>query len=728
MIHPTGNHRTGERAVPTDRRPWQLTIDRVVAYPRPATAAPARLAFSPDGKLLTYLWSEDESLVRALWATDTQTGERRVLARAPGEGTTDATANPAEALRRERERLREGGITHYRWARHADRILVPLNGQLYLTSSAGEPLRPLAPADAPATDARLTADGERVVFVRGGELSVVDVAGGDPRRLTFDATDTVTNGLAEYIAQEEMGRAEGFWIAPDGARVAYAQVDEADVCRYPIVHQGGDQWQVEEHRYPFAGTANARVRLGVLPLAGGATTWLDLGPAADAYLARVDWRPDGRLVVQVEARDQQRLDLRAYDVDARTYETLLVEEQEPWINLHDDLRFVGDDPRFVWSSERTGYRHLYLYAGDGTLLRPLTAGEWPVDSLVHVDAARDCAYFLAGRESPLERHLYRVALDGGAPVRLTDEPGFHGATFAHDGSLYAHAHENRTTPPHLRLRRADGTLSWTVYEPHLADDVRAALPAPELVEVAAHDSTRLYGALYRPQSAPDAPAPTIVEVYGGPHAQTVTDTWGQTVDLRAQYLAAQGYAVFKLDNRGAARRGLAFEGVLHRRTGAIEVQDQVDGVRWLAARGVANPARVGIYGWSYGGYLTLMCLLTAPEVFRVGVAGAPVTHWDGYDTHYTERYMDTPADNPAGYAASAALTHAAGLAGRLLVVHGMIDENVHFRHTARLIAALQTAERPFDLLVLPADRHLPRDEAGRRYLEARLVEYFAAHL
>ena len=193
-------------------------------------------------------------------------------------------------------------------------------------------------------------------------------------------------------------------------------------------------------------------------------------------------------------------------------------------------------------------------------------------------------------------------------------------------------------------------------------------------------------------------------------------------------LATRGYAVFKLDNRGAARRGLAFEAVLHRHTGAIEVQDQVDGVRWLAARGVADPARVGIYGWSYGGYLTLMCLLAAPEVFRAGVAGAPVTDWDGYDTHYTERYLGTPANNPDGYAASSILPRAAGLAGRLLVVHGMIDENVHFRHTARLIAALETAERPFDLLVLPADRHMPRDEAGRRYLESRLVEYFAAHL
>jgi dipeptidyl-peptidase-4 len=723
--------------LPAEQTSWRLTLDRVVAYPAPGTAVPARLAFSPDGRLLTYLWSEDESLIRALWAFDVVSGERRVLARPPGSGTTDANATPEEALRRERERLREGGITHYRWAKEADRLLVPLNGQLYVTSSAGEPLRLVAPADEPAADARLTPDGTRVVYVRGRELWVADLAGGEPRRLTFDATETVSNGLAEYIAQEEMGRAEGFWIAPDGAWVAYAQVDEAAVPVYPIVHQGGPEWRVEEHRYPFAGEANARVRLGVLALAGGPTTWLDLGPDADVYLARVDWRPDGRLVAQVESRDQRRLELRAYDVDSGAWTTLLVEEQEPWINLHDDLRFVGDDGAFVWSSERSGYRHLYLYDRDGNLVRPLTSGDWPVDGVVHVAAERRWVYFLAGRESPVERHLYRVSLDGGDPEKLTERPGIHAATFAPDGERYAHQDSSRTSPPRLTVRRADGTRLWEVDEAQVSADIHAALPPPEIVDVDTRDGTRLYGALYRPRAVPPGPepppasagpAPTIVAVYGGPHAQLVTDSWGLTVDLRAQYLASLGYAVFKLDNRGSARRGLRFEATISRRMGAIEVQDQVDGVRWLVARGVADPERVGIYGWSYGGYLTLMCLLTAPETFKVGVAGAPVTDWDGYDTHYTERYLGTPANNPAGYAASSVLPRVAKLEGRVLVIHGMIDENVHFRHTARLVAALEGAERPFDLLVLPADRHMPRDQAGRRYLEARLVDYFQTHL
>jgi dipeptidyl-peptidase-4 len=705
---------------------WRLTLDAVARYPRPGANVPASLAFSPDARLLTYLFSERGDLTRDLWAFDVQTGERRILASAPDGGETDQNVSPEEALRRERQRLREGGITHYSWAKEADRLLVPINGQLYVTSSAGEPLRLLAPATEPADDARLSQDGQRVVFVRGRELWVVDVAGGAARQLTFDSTETVTNGLAEFIAQEEMGRREGFWISPDGGAVAYAQVDEGAIPAYPIVHQGGETWRVETHRYPFAGGPNARVRLGVLSLASGETTWLDLGSDPDVYLARVNWCPTGRLVVQVESRDQRRLTLRAYDVATGAASLLLEEEADPWINLHNDLRFVGKSADFLWSSERSGYRHLYLYDGDGRLVCQLTAGEWPVDSVVHLDEERRCVYFLAGRESPVERHLYRVSLDGGDPVRLTEEPGFHHATFAANGSYYAHVQESRSSPPSIEVRSADHLQRMSVHRAPALDDVLDQLVLPELVEVQASDGTTLHGALYRPRA--DLPAPTVVSVYGGPHAQMVTDTWALTVDLRAQYLASLGYAVFKLDNRGSARRGLRFEGAIHRRLGTIEVQDQVAGVRWLVERGVANPERIGVYGWSYGGYMTLMCLLASETPFKVGVAGAPVTDWDGYDTHYTERYMDLPANNPDGYRQASALTHVQHLAGRLLVVHGMLDENVHFRHTARLIAALESADRQFDLLAFPDERHMPRATQTLRYLETQVADCFAEQL
>jgi dipeptidyl-peptidase-4 len=702
----------------------ELTIEALVRFPRPGMGAPSRLAFAPDGRLLTYLYSERGDITLDLYALDLTSGERRLLARHPG-SAGDGQMNPEEALRRERQRVREVGITRYSWAANADRILIPLDGRLYVTSSQGEPLREVAAGGPPIADGALTPDGEHVVFVRERELWVADVAGGEPRQLTFDASETVTNGLAEYVAQEEMGRSAGFWIAPDGAHVAYAQVDEGAIPVFRIVHQGGERWHVEEHRYPFAGADNARVRLGVMELAGGETRWLDLGPP-DGYLARVNWHPGGDLYVQVESRDQRRLTLFRYPGGSGEPDTVLVEECDPWINLHDDLHFVGEGGGFVWSSERSGFRHLYLYGDDGSPIRALTSGSWAVDRVVHVDDTRKLIYFLAGREAHLERHLYVVPLDGGEPLRMTDAPGMHSAVFSNDGSHWAQTSESRTRPPTVRVRSLMEGEPLVLHEP-APDGEWSDLAPPELVQLPASDGTTLYGAMYRPLQGA-APYPTIVSVYGGPHVQQVSESWGLTVDLRAQYLAAQGFLVFKLDNRGSARRGLAFEAALERRMGTVEVDDQVAGVRWLVSQGLADPARIGITGWSYGGYMTLMCLLKAPDVFRVGVAGAPVADWDGYDTHYTERYMGTPAENSQGYWEGSVLTHVEKLQGKLLLVHGMIDENVHFRHSARFLSALQETGRSVDVLVLPSERHMPRGDAARLLLETSLIDFFVKHL
>jgi dipeptidyl-peptidase-4 len=492
---------------------------------------------------------------------------------------------------------------------------------------------------------------------------------------------------------------------------------------YPIVHQATDRVEVEEHRYPFAGAANARVRLGVVTTSGGPMTWLDLGADQDVYLARVDWHPDGRLFVQVLARDQRRLVLKAFDPPGWTSQTLLIEESDTWVNLHNDLRFVKETGEFTWSSERTGYRHLYLYQPDGTLVRQLTNGDWPVDGVRSLDHQGRRLYFAAWTDTPIERHLYRVSLDGGDPVRITREPGMHDGAAARDGSSFVDLFDSRTQPPGCVVRKPDGTALWTLHE---APTIDLDLPPPELHSFQTPDGARLHAAVYRP--AASQPAPVVVAVYGGPHLQTVTDSWGLTVDLRAQLLAAHGFVVLKVDNRGSDRRGLAFESAIRRNMGDLEVRDQAEGVAWLGSLGIADLARVGIYGWSYGGYMTAMALVKEAQLFKVGVAGAPVTSWDGYDTAYTERYMGTPADNPEGYRASSVMTYGEQLQGQLILVHGMIDENVHFRHSARLMQALIDAGKPFDVLLYPNERHVPRSEKDRVAMERQILEYFRANL
>ena len=717
----------------------QLTPELVARYPRPGMAIPGRLRYSPDAKFVTYLFSERGDLVRDLWRLDLSSGRTELWLSAPGEGVTEENISREEILRRERLRLRETGITEYFWAEKANVMLLPLRGELYRWAEGG--LTQVTGGG--VIDPKISDDGRVVFFVRDGDVWTSGDAG--DRRLTSHPPGT-TNGLAEFVAQEELDRLSGYWPSPKGDLVAFEQMDETNIPIYPIVHQGKEPLQIEEHRYPFAGAENARVKLGVVSAASGETIFMEPGRVTGGYLARVDWHPDGRLLVQWLSRDWRQLELVAYDVKTGHGRAILVDDADPWINLHNDLRVVEATGEFTWSSERSGFRHLYLYGADGRLIRQLTSGEWPAEATLALDEKRRQLYFVGWRTSPLEHHLFRVSLDGGEPEQLTSEPGVHGVLIAPDFSSFVDVWDNREHPPSITVRSMTGEPRHVLHE---STPVELDLPAPELHQFRTRDGVELQAAVYRPHSPPsrageslssgsrDSPrgqgqgggkAPVIVSVYGGPGPQMVSDGWLQTVDLRAQWLAQHGFVVLKVDNRGSARRGLAFEAPINRRMGQIEVQDQIDGVRWLGTLGFADISRVGIYGWSYGGFMTLMALFTAPDVFKAGVAGAPVTFYEGYDTAYTEKYMGSPADNPEGYRLGSPLTFANQLRAPLLVVHGMIDENVHFRHTARLMQALIDASKPFESLIYPNERHMPRSEKDRVDMERRLLEFFQRNL
>ena len=710
----------------------RIPIEEIAKFPPPGMSTPVSFSFSPDDRLLTYLYGPDRSPVRQLYALDTQTGESRVIQVTVEHESEDLSIE--EQLLRQRQRQLGQGIVRYSWGGSDDVILIPAQSGVYVKSGSDAPARLVVSSDGgPIQDPQLSPDGSQVAYVRDAEVYVCPTSSGEPRQLTHGARGTGrTHGLAEYIAQEEMHRLHGFWWSKDGSQIAFEEVDETHIPVYRIVHQGRDDTgpsAQEDHRYPFAGEPNARVRLGVVASSGGDPVWLGMGDDEDIYLARVDWMPDGSLCVQLQNREQTRLDLIRFDTSTGQGVTLLTESSDVWINLHTMFRPLADG-RFIWASERSGFRHLYLYGGDGDLVRQLTDGDWAVDSLSGVDQEAGRVYFTGTKDGATECHLYSVSFEGGPITRLTQEAGTHSVTLDHGFSRFVDVFSDTSTPPTITLRSLrDGSALHTI---HSTDDPRVdelALAPPELVTIQSRDGETLHGALYRP--APEfgeGPHPTVIYVYGGPHAQVVDNHWSMTCSMRQQYLRSQGYLVFCLDNRGSARRGLEFEGVIKHRMGDVEVRDQVDGVRWLIDSRLADPDRVGVYGWSYGGYMTLMCLMQASDVFKMGVAGAPVVHWDGYDTHYTERYMGTPQSNPNGYKASSALTHVDGLKGDLLIVHGLIDENVHFRHTARLINALIKARKPYEFLMFPDERHMPRSQADRIYMEERITEFFERNL
>ncbi|MFO0958133.1 MAG: DPP IV N-terminal domain-containing protein [Isosphaeraceae bacterium] len=717
-------------------------IDSAAAarQPAPGTVTPASIAYTADGRGVTFLKAEGATAGRALWKLDLAGGEPKVIARAPG----PEVLSREEELRRERQRLTATGLAQVVRAPRMDLFVFPINGDLYAQKGDSGELKRLTQSASPELDPQIDPTATRVAFVRDGDLYTLDIASGQETRLTRGAEDGLTHGLAEYIAQEELDRDTGFWWSPDGTRIAFEEADERHIPHYTIVHQGGGKPGIETHRYPFAGQPNAKVRLGVVPASGRGEAeprWLEFAdPGEDVYLARVRWENADSLLVQVLSRDQQKLKLVRIDVSSGHRTTLIEETSATWIDLHDDLRVVHDTGEILWSSERSGYRHLELRDRDGKLIRTLTSGTWPVETysmsrgtrgVVMLDAARREVWFQSNRGQATGAQLDRVSLDGGPITRVTREPGTQRAIVSADGTSFVDVHSSRNAPPKTTLRDRDGKVIRVIDD--ASSDPRIAeyrLKPPRLTEFKTRDGVTLYGAYYAPRNiAPGAKVPLVVLVYGGPTVQTVTDSWAITADMTAQFLAERGFAVWKADNRGSSRRGLEFQAPLYRKMGDIEVRDQADGVRFASASfPEIDPARVGVTGRSYGGYMTFMCLEKAPDVFRSGIAQAPVSDWDGYDTGYTERYLGTPENNPDGYKESSTLTLANRIRGDLLIVHGLVDENVHFRHSARMMKSLIEADIPFETLLMPDERHGVRQESNRRYLLDRMAEFFTRTL
>lgn len=694
----------------------RLTIADVVRQPLPGMDAPTRVRFTPDGKSLTYLQGPLGSLVRSLWQHELATGERRLLA-----GPAQGRLSRDEELRRERQRELGEGITGYQ-ATDEGTLLVVRDGRLFL-SQDGAPVTPLPEVNG-VQDARLAPDGQRVAFVQSGDLFVVAVSGGSPLRLTDDAGPGIFNGLVEYVAAEELGRFVGTWWSADGQSLTFTHVDERDLPVVGIAHLADDAPAVEEHRYPFAGGPNARVTLRVAATIEQVPTDVDLGMARDDYLARVVAHPGGGWLVAVLPRDQRSLRWLRVQPDASAHE-LWIERADPWINLDDDTRVLHDG-RTLRTTERSGFRHLELRAADGRFERQLTHGDWVVSSVTHVDEAAGEVLFLATRDGVLERHVYAVPLAGGEPQLLSQEPGWHEASFSADGRRWIDSWSSLEHAPAVDVRSRDGDEVLLIHEPS-ATATSVDLPVPELRDMCAADGeTVLHAALYRPVEP--GPAPAVVWVYGGPHSQKVANEWSLTVELHRQMLRQLGFAVLVVDSRGTFNRGLAFEGVLRGELGSAETADQAAAVRQLIAEGLVDADRVGITGASYGGYLTLTAMLREPALFRVGVAVAPVTDWHLYDSAYTERYLGMPQDNVEGYRHSSVLDRAPELAGHALVMHGLIDENVLFQHTVRLLETLADADRDVELVVFPGERHGERRPAARRQRQRRALEFLCRRL
>jgi len=556
--------------------------------------------------------------------------------------------------------------------------------------------------------ASFSPDGRYVAFVRDYDLYVVSVETGEERRLTEGGSKTVRNAKADWVYFEEIYRRNwrAYKWSPDSKAIVFQKFDDSPVDSFTVVNHVAVQQQVETEHYPLAGTANPHVQLGIVKIAGGDIRWVDTSgyPPDNMLISHFGWTPDSRSIYYyVQDRTQRWLDFNRAAIEGGSTTKLFREETEAWVDNPGDPRFLKDES-FLLFSERDGWKHLYHFDRDGKLIRRVTEGEWEVRRLHAVNEEDGWIYFAGTCDSHIASNLYRVKLDGTGLCRLTKEPGSHRATVNKDGSLYVDSFSDTQTPTRVFLRRGNGERVRALDTNPVPAIGEYVLGPVELVKIKTRDGSELEGSLIKPPNFdPNKKYPVWLQTYGGPHAPSLSDSWrgGRTFE---QMLAQMGILAFRCDPRSASGRGACSTWTAYRQLGVQELRDLEDALDWLAAKPFVDMSRVGMGGHSYGGFLTAYAM-THSKRFAAGIAGAPVTDWRNYDTIYTERYMSTPKDNPDGYKKTSVVEAAKNLHGRLLLIHGARDDNVHLANTLQLAGALQQADKTFEMMIYPPNRH-----------------------
>ncbi len=724
----SANH--AQQFPPAAANPGELTVARLFQSPSLSGHLSPGLAWMPDGKRLSYIENtgSGKNAKHELWVVDAATGSRSILV--SGDQWASALTSPTEK-NSQATGLGRHAPPSYQWAPSGDAILFEGPTALAWYDLKAQTSRLLVSGTKELTDTKISPDGKSVSFVREHNLWAVSTADGKERALTQGGSEEIRKGELDWVYPEELDLATAYWWSPDSSSVAFLEMDEKKVTQFSLVDFESFTGEADLERYPVPSGPNPIVHVYVVSAAGGAPRLMDTGDLTDVYIPRVNWLPDSKhLAIQRLNREQNNLDLLLASPSNGKTSLILSEKDLYWINVNDDLRFLKDSQRFLWSSERTGYRHLYLYDLAGKQLAQLTKGDWEVTQIEAVDEAKGLIYFSATEKSPLERHLYRVSLDAAGFSRITKETGTHTVRFSPNAASYVDTYSNAMTPPRRDTYAADGSKWATLEENKVPELAQYHFSPVEFFTVTSHDGVLLNCSMIKPSNFdPSKKYPVITYTYGGPHAQVVMNGWSRSPSfLWHQMMAQKGYIIFSLDNRGSAGRGHLFEEPIHYRLGAQELSDQRDGAAWLRLQPYVDSNRIGIWGWSYGGHMTLHAMFEAPEIYKVGFAGGPVTDWHFYDTIYTERYLGLLPKNEENYQESSPIKNAGKLSGKLLIAHGTGDDNVHYSNTLDLINDLIRDGKYVEVIALPGRGHGASDAAAQRVLWQRVTKFFTDNL
>ncbi|MDE3058986.1 MAG: DPP IV N-terminal domain-containing protein [Bacteroidota bacterium] len=686
----------------------KLTLQDIFASSKFRGKSLAEIHWMHDGKRFSYLDYDSVSKSRSMWIYSVKTKSRSVFLKGSD--------------------LKKGGdssefsMRNYIWSPNEDKILftgiVPARtlesgGNFSMYDLATKKFSQLTNSSEEQKNIAFSPDGTMIGFVRANNLFVMDLATKKETQLTFDGAEHIINGQFDWVYQEEFAIISGWRWSPDSKRIAFWRLDENRVPEYTITEWDSLHLKLIHQRYPKAGDPNSIVKIGIADVAAGKVVWADVEHGAkggsgnddDIYIPRIQWTQDNNmLAIEKLNRAQNKLDLLFADASTGSTKLILTENADKWIDIRDDLTFLKNN-QFIWSSERDGYLHFYLYDKNGKLVNQITKGQWQIDGYYGVDERSKTLYYSSTETSPLERQIFRIRLDGTHKEQLTQIDGVHTATFSADHKFFLDHYSNLTTPPCIVLRNDDGKEIDKVVSGEIPALKEYALPATKLISFTTSDGVSLNASITVPEDFDSTKKyPVLFYVYGGPGSQLVTDSWNRDM-MWNTYLTEHGYILFTVDNRGTGARGRDFEQVVFHHLGKWEVHDQIEGAKYLAALPYVDKGRIGIWGWSYGGYMASMVILHGADYFKTAVAVAPVTHWKFYDTIYTERYMGTPEENPEGYEESAPLNDAAELKGNFLLIHGTSDDNVHFQNSADFVTALHNANKQFSFMIYPDKNH-----------------------
>jgi dipeptidyl-peptidase-4 len=710
--------------------PGELTVDRIFRSPSLSGHLNPGLAWAPDGKRLSYVQTTGagKDTRRELWVVDAATGQRSVLV--SSDKWDAALTNPASA-NTQATGLGRHAPPLYQWAHSGEAILFQGANSLAWYDLKSQSSRLLVSGTDDLADPKISPDGKYVSFIRRHNLWAVSTTEGKEYALTQGGTEDLRKGELDWVYPEELDITTAYWWSPDSSSIAYLEMDERKVSQFALLDFASYSGEAELQRYPVPSGANPIVHVFVVSAGGSTPRLMDTGSETDIYLPRVNWVPDSKhLAIQRLNREQNNLDLLLADASNGKSTIILTEKDPYWINVSDDLSFLKDSKRFLWSSERTGYRHLFLYDLAGKQLAQLTQGDWEVTQADAVDESKGVVYFTATEKSPIERQLYRVSLDGSGFSRITKDAGTHGIRFAPTATSYVDTYSNAMTPPRRDTYAANGSKLATLEEDKVPELAEYHLSPVEFFTIKSSDGATLNCSMIKPpRFDPSKKYPVITFTYGGPHAQVVLNAWSRSVIfLWHQMMAQNGYIIFSLDNRGSAGRGHLFEEPVHLHLGAQELSDQREGAAWLREQTYVAADRLGIWGWSYGGHMTLHAMFEAPEIYKVGFAGGPVTDWHFYDTIYTERYLGLLPKNEQNYKDSSPIKNAAKLKGKLLIAHGTGDDNVHYSNTLSLIDDLIRGGKYVEVMAFPGRGHGVSDAPAQRILWERVTKFFTDNL